>query len=229
MFSLVLPCRNEAPHLSKVIPSVPDYITEIIIVDNRSTDNTKSVCKKLSKHDSRIRYIYDSRQKNGIGYGYAIMTGLQAARGDIVIVADGDGSYPFSKIKPATDYMKKHHLDFVSCARYPVRADSDPISFKLRFGTKILNILTRILYGYKFNDILSGMMIIYRESLPKLTLSAGDWNMSPQLKLEANKHLRAGEFQISQQSRLGKTKQHYFSTGLSHLSWLLTNRFKRNK
>ena len=223
-YSLVLPCRNEAEHLAQVTTSVPKTIHEILIIDNCSTDDTKIVCKKLAKEDPRIRYIADPRQKNGIGYGYAIMTGLTSASGDTIIIADGDGSYPFSEIKSALKYMRKQNLDFISCARYPVHSNSDPIPLKLRLGTKILNIWTRILYGYRFNDILSGMMIIDRKSLSRLHLTAGDWNMSPQLKIESRKHLRAGEFQISQQSRLGKTKQNYLSTGINHLLWLLKNR-----
>lgn len=225
--SLVLPCRNEASHLIRVVAKVPKTIQEILIIDNNSTDSTKQLCKKIAKQDPRVRYFADSRQKNGIGYGFAIMTGLQKARGDIIIIADGDGSYPFQEIKAATKFMLTHKLEFISCARYPLKSASDPIPLKLRLGTKLLNTWAKLLYGSRFNDILSGMMIIKKSSLSKLNLDAGDWNMSPQLKLEAFKHLDAAEFQISQQSRLGKTKQNYFSTGISHFTWIFINRFKK--
>ncbi|MCL2869201.1 glycosyltransferase family 2 protein [Candidatus Saccharibacteria bacterium] len=224
--SLVLPCRNEATHLTAVLAAAPKIVTEIIIVDNNSTDNTAQVCAKLAKQDSRIRYLLDPRQKDGVGYGFAIMTGLVAARGDFVIVADGDGSYPFGEILSAVEFMEKQRLDFVSCSRYPVGSGAEPIPIKLWAGVRILNTWVKLLYGLKFDDILSGMMIIRRASLNKLRLDAGDWNMSPQLKLEAFRHLRASEFHISQQQRFGKTKQHYVKTGISHMFWILANRFQ---
>ena len=229
--SLILPCRNESAHIEHVVKDIPKSITEIVIVDNLSRDDTAKVVKKIAKGDTRVRYIAEPRQKNGIGYGFAIMCGLQSARGEWCVVADGDGTYPFSDIKPMLEFACANKLDFVSGARYPVSSGggSLPIPLKLRMGVGALNLWVRILYGHKFADILSGMMMIRRADLSRLSLDAGDWNMSPQLKLEARKNLQAGEFHISQQDRLGKTKQNYMRTGLSHMWWIFKNRWRKER
>ena len=83
--TLCLPCRNEAAHLIEVIKRVPDCVDEIIVISNKSTDNTVSVAKKIG---GKVKVIEDDRAVNGIGYGYAHMSGIATATGDIIVGAD---------------------------------------------------------------------------------------------------------------------------------------------
>jgi hypothetical protein len=57
----------------------------------------------------------------------------------------------------------------------------------------------------------------------------GDWNLSPQIKLNAacNPNIRFTEYSIKQRLRKGETKQDYFKTGFSHAFWIFKNRFKK--
>jgi glycosyltransferase involved in cell wall biosynthesis len=63
--TLCLPCRNEGNHLVKVIEKVPSIVDEIIVISNKSTDNTVEVAKSLG-----VKVIEENRALNGIGYGY---------------------------------------------------------------------------------------------------------------------------------------------------------------
>jgi glycosyltransferase involved in cell wall biosynthesis len=226
--SLVIPCRNEGYHLKEVIDSIPANIDEIIIVSNKSTDNTVEVGKNIAKENPRIIVLEDNRTLNGIGYGYAHMTGIAAATGDFIMGGDGDATYPFEDADTVIEFMEKQNLDFVSCNRYPVPKDVK-IPFKLQLGVNLLNWEIRILYGLKIKDTLSGMWIFRREIKDKLNLTMGDWNLSPQIKLNAalNPEIRFVEYPIKQKIRLGETKQNYFKTGFSHACWIFFNRFKR--
>lgn len=221
--SVILPCRNEGQHLIQVVNKIPKYVDEIIIVSNKSTDNTFDIAKSLG---GKVRAYEDNRALNGIGYGYAHMTGIKKARGDIIVGADGDATYPFKDIDKITKYMLDNGQDFISCNRYPVQ-EGTKIPFKLRCGVFILNIEVLLLYGVKINDILSGMWVFKKDVAKNLNLTMGDWNLSPQIKLNArlNKNISFSEYSISQEQRLGTTKQKYFKTGIQHAIWILRNRF----
>jgi glycosyltransferase involved in cell wall biosynthesis len=87
--SVVIPVWNEGAHLARTLytlsrlkPSVP---TEIIVVNNNSTDNTQSILDECG-----ARSIFEPRQ----GVGYARQSGLEAARGEYILTGDGDTLYP---------------------------------------------------------------------------------------------------------------------------------------
>lgn len=227
--SLVLPCRNEGSHLKEVLALVPDVVDEIILVSNKSTDNTVENAKKLQTNEPRLVILEDNRTLGGIGYGYAHMSGIEAATGDIIIGADGDGTYPLHDIEKIAGYMLENKYGFISCNRYPLQ-NGVKIPFKLQLGVNILNWEIKLLYGVPIKDALSGMWFIDKNIRDELKLTMGDWNLSPQIKINAarNKNIKFTEYSIAQESRLGETKQNYFKTGFSHAMWILTNRFSRS-
>lgn len=122
---------------------VPDFVDEVIVVSNRSIDNTVTVAEALAD----VIVIEDDRVANGTGYGYAHMTGMEKATSDLVVAADGDDTYPVADLDQVLDHLLDYNLDFVSCARYPVRHGTN-IPPKLRLGTNLLNWETRFFYGY---------------------------------------------------------------------------------
>lgn len=220
--SLCLPCRNEGAHLKEIVKSVPSYVDEIIIISNNSTDNTVKIAKSIK---GKVRVIEDNRTLDGIGYGFAHMSGIEAAKGDIIIGADADGTYPLDDIKKIVNQLLDNNLDFISCNRYPIQKGTK-IPLKLKAGVWLLNLEARLLNRVKIKDILSGMWLFTREIRPELQLTMGDWNLSPQIKINAatSDKIKFEEYQIVQHKRLGKTKQKYLRTGIQHASWLLKNR-----
>jgi glycosyltransferase involved in cell wall biosynthesis len=219
--SVYFPCRNEANHLHEVLARVPKFVDEVIVVSNKSTDKTVAVARKLG-----AKTYEDNRDSGGIGYGFAHMTGIAHATGDIIVGADGDATYPIEDLGRIIDYLSKNHLDFVSCNRYPMQKGTR-IPFKLRFGVWLLNMEILVLYGVRIQDTLSGMWVLRREIRNQLNLTMGEWNLSPQIKLSAatNASVAFGECSIAQHQRMGATHQSYYKTGLSHAWWILKNRF----
>ena len=90
--SVIIPTFNRAEFLSQTIESVLEQTIspseyEIIVVDNNSSDNTKSVIENLNrKHGNRIRYVFEA--ESGLVYGRH--TGAREARGEILVFADDD-------------------------------------------------------------------------------------------------------------------------------------------
>jgi glycosyltransferase involved in cell wall biosynthesis len=223
--SVYFPCRNEEAHLHETLSRVPKFVDEIIVVSNKSTDKTLERAKALG-----AIAIEDNRVLNGIGYGFAHITGTNQATGDIIATADGDLTYPIDRLDKVIDYLLDKNFDFISCNRYPLQ-EGTSISSMLRLGVFILNTEVRLLYGLKIKDILSGMWVFRKEVKNNLGLTMGDWNLSPQIKLNAarNKSIRFTEYSIAQHQRAGETKQSYWKTGFSHLLWILKNRFTKKR
>jgi glycosyltransferase involved in cell wall biosynthesis len=219
--TVCLPCRNESNHLKEVIAKVPKFVDEIIVISNKSTDNTMKIAKSLG-----VKAYEDNRVIGNIGYGFAHMTGIEKATGDLIVGEDGDGTYPIEELDKVIDHLLDNNLDFISCNRYPLQ-EGIKIPFKLRLGVWLLNTEIRVLYGKKINDILSGMWVFKKDIKEQLGLTMGDWNLSPQIKLNAvtNSNIAFAEYSIAQYQRMGESKQNYFQTGLSHALWIAKNRF----
>src|SRR5215207_4708617 len=83
--SVIIPTLNEAKNLRYVLPYIPTWIHEVIIVDGRSTDDTIDVA--LSMHP-KVRIVEETRR----GKGAALKAGFSAAEGEIIIMLDADGS-----------------------------------------------------------------------------------------------------------------------------------------
>ncbi len=224
--TVVIPCRNEEKIIARTIKNVPDYVDEIIVVDNGSSDSTVKVAEEAG-----AKVLTDKRTMNGIGYGYAIMKGLFFAKSDIIFTMDGDDTYPSYQIRGVVDYMDFNKLDFVSCNRLPLRHPA-AISKTRRTGIYVLNLAVFILYGLRIRDVLTGMFAMRREAIPKLDLRMGDWNLSPEVKISAyvNPEVGFDEYHIDHFLREKEpSKQAIWKTGINHLMYIIKRRFTQDK
>jgi glycosyltransferase involved in cell wall biosynthesis len=220
--SLVVPCKNEERIIGTFIRRVPEYVDEIVIVDNNSTDNSVAVAKRAG-----ARVIRERRNIHGIGYGYAHQTGAARATGNYIVAMDGDDTYPVRSIKTIINYMEKYGLDMVFCNRIPL-TNANAISRIRQLGIHILNLEVRLFYGKRVQDILTGMWIVRRETLPQLNAISGDWNYSPEIKIAALTHpaMHVSEFHIRHFARINEvSKQRLFATGFAHAWYILKRRF----
>src|SRR5262249_49795724 len=88
--SLIIPTLNEAGSIEAVLKEIPrDVVDEVLIVDGASTDGTPDIVRRLGD-----RVI----QQEGRGYGAAIATGFKHVNGEIIVLADADGSYNLDDI-----------------------------------------------------------------------------------------------------------------------------------
>src|ERR1700694_1634 len=85
LISVIIPTRNEAQNLHYVLPYIPAIVSEVILVDGHSTDDTIDVAQQLLP---TIRIL----KQKGIGKGDALRIGIAASQGDIIVLLDADGS-----------------------------------------------------------------------------------------------------------------------------------------
>lgn len=219
--TLVLPCKNEEHALCAALKSLPKDIDEIIVINNRSTDKTAQVARKLG-----ARTIFEARNENGIGYGFALSKGIKSAKGDIIICMDGDGSYPVTEIPKVVSYLLSKKFDFISCNRLPFNKPRKMSQIR-SFGVKILNLMILVLFGYKINDCLTGMWVFRKQTTEELNLFEGGWNFSLEIKLNAinNPKIKFSEYNIPYCDRIfDSSKQNLFKTGFDHALFLIKKR-----
>jgi len=217
--SAVIPCYNEEEGIRYVIERMPDYVDEIVVVDNSSTDRTGAIAREMG-----ARVVLEKRK----GYGRAYKTGIPAARSDIVVTLDGDGSYPVEEIGPLLDFLLDKRLDFASASRFPLRQRGSMQRMN-RFGNWVLTIVTLVLYMKKIRDSQSGMWAFHATAYEKLRPCSDGMPFSEELKVEAMlaKDVRFGEYHIDYHERIGEVKLNMWNDGLENLLFLVKRRFRR--
>jgi glycosyltransferase involved in cell wall biosynthesis len=219
--SAVIPCYNEEDGIRVVIGRMPKFVDEIVVVDNNSTDRTGEAARSLG-----ARVLLETRK----GYGRAYKTGIPAARSELIVTLDGDGSYPPEEIAPLLDHLIDKKLDIVSASRFPLRQRGS-MQFMNRFGNWVLTAATFILYLRRIRDSQSGMWAFTSAVYPKLAPVSDGMPFSEELKIEAMlaKGVRFGEYHIDYHERIGEVKLNMWKDGLQNLLFIVRRRFGRRR
>jgi len=183
--SVVIPVYNEelaiAEDLRTAIATLEDspYDWEIIVVDDASTDSTPSILRQFPQ----VKVI---RHPRNLGGGTARSTGIKTATGEIVVIADGDGSYPLRDIPRLVEEMDGY--DMVVGARVREAGTLKFLRVPAKFAVRKL---AEFISGQKIPDLNSGMRAIRREAvLPYLRLlpHGHSWVSTLTLALMNNAH-----------------------------------------
>jgi len=202
-----------------VLDSAPDWVDEIIVVDNGSTDGTAQVAK------SKGAFVISEKQR---GYGRAYKTGFAHAKTDVICCLDGDHSYPISDLDRLIDVFFHYDVDFLSACRFPI-LNQESMSLKHWFGNKILSFVMAILFLTPIEDSQSGMWVFKRSILEHIKLTSGGMAFSQEIKIEVikNAKLRFKEEHIKYSARQGEIKLRPFRDGIGNLLFLLKKRIWR--
>lgn len=217
--SVVIPCFNEEHGIAAVLKGMPDYVDQVVVVDNNSTDETGRIALEMG-----AEVVFETKK----GYGNAYQAGLPRATGDIVATADGDGTYPTHSIGPIIDELIEKGYDFVSASRFPLR-NPDAMRSRNVLGNMILTWTARILWLRWFADSQSGMWVFKRDVLKKIKPTSGGMPFSEEIKLLVVDHprLRLGEYHIDYHERIGETKLFAWKDGFENLFFLFQLRLRR--
>jgi glycosyltransferase involved in cell wall biosynthesis len=216
--SVVIPCFNEEHGIAAVLKGMPDYVDQVVVIDNNSTDETGRIALELG-----AEVVFETKK----GYGNAYKAGLPRATGDIVATADGDGTYPTHSIGPIIDHLLASELDFVSASRFPLR-NPNAMRFRNVLGNKILTWTTRILWLRWIADSQSGMWVFRRDVLRRISPQSGGMPFSEEIKLLVidSRRLRFGEYHIDYHERIGDTKLFAWKDGVDNLLFLFRLRLR---
>ncbi len=213
----IIPCLNEEKAIGHVLGEIPDFVDEVIVVDNNSTDRTADVARA-----SGAKVVHEPVA----GYGRAYKRGFACATGDIIVTLDGDHTYPVSGISYLLEAFLHLDVDFLNASRFPVR-DPRGMSFKHKIGNILLSCAMSILFFKWVRDSQSGMWVFRRKLLDKMQLESDGMAFSEEIKIEALRvaNSRFGEISIIYSTRLGETKLNPYRDGLQNLLFLVRKRF----
>ena len=220
--SVVVPTLNEAANLPSVLPFIPRWVTEVIIVDGRSTDATVEVARALYPDVKVVEQI-------GKGKGDALRAGFQAATGDIIVMLDADGSTLPSEI-PGYVGALLAGADFAKGSRFAQGGGSEDISFGRWLGNTGLVILGNILFRGRYTDLCYGYNAFWRQHLQLLALDADGFEIETMMNIRALcRGLRVVEVpSFEARRRHGESRLRPIPDGLRVLRTLLVERFARS-
>jgi len=119
LLSVIIPACNEADHLEEALESVleQDYPRlEIVLVNDRSTDETGAIINRLADRDQRVRAIHIKSLPSGwLGKVHALHQGVAQARGDWYLFTDADVYLQPGVLHRAVGYAVHHKLGHVTC------------------------------------------------------------------------------------------------------------------
>ncbi len=163
--SVIICTFNEAKNLPHVLPRIPQWVDELLLVDGRSTDETVEMAKKLQP---AIRILFQPR----IGKGDALRFGFKQATGDIVVTLDADGATDPQEMNKFVTKLTLGY-DFAKGSRFLIRLPSKKPAYRL-IGNLLIAAVFNILYGTRYTDLCSGYNAFWRKNLDNLDLNSKD-------------------------------------------------------
>ena len=197
--SVVIPAYNEEKSIGHVLDDLPqDKLTEIIVVNNASSDNTSKVAEE---HGARV--IDEMRR----GYGSACLKGVaELDSPDIVVFIDGDYSdYP-EELEKLVEPIIVGKADFVLGSRMILAESRAALLPQARYGNQLATFLMRVFFRYRFTDLGPFRAIRYN-SLKAIALAVTNFGWPDEMQIKAVKHkLRIMEIPVRYRERIGVSK-----------------------
>jgi glycosyltransferase involved in cell wall biosynthesis len=161
LVSIVVPARNEARNLERILPALPSD-AEIIVVDGHSVDNTAEVVAQARPDAS---FLQQTRR----GKGNALAVGFEAAAGDLIVMFDADGSADPLEIDRFVAALLDG-ADFAKGSRVLPGGGSSDITPLRDLGNKSLTAITNTAFRTHYTDLCYGYNAFWVDILPQLNL-----------------------------------------------------------
>lgn len=224
---VIIPVYNEEASIANVIGDIPEIVSEIIVVNNNSTDKTASVAE-----NNGATVLYEKNK----GYGNACLTGLgyiseKQQPPDIIVFLDGDYSdYPEELTKIISPIIEDN-IDFVLGARTAKLRQKGAMTIPQIFGNWLATSLMRLFFGSKFTDLGPFRAIKYAKLLElHMEDKTYGWTVEMQLKVIMKKYSYV-EVPVNYRKRIGVSKvsgtaKGVIFAGIKILGWIFKYSFK---
>ena len=215
--SVIIPTRNEASAISRVLADIPaDLVTEVVVVDSNSNDGTPEIAAKMG-----ARVIREIRR----GYGRACLTGLANTDApDIVVFLDGDYSDRPAELPLLLAPILEGRADITLGSRLGKQRIAGALPWHAVFGNWLAATLIKLLYGVKISD-LGPFRAARADVLRELALEEATYGWAVEMILKgALRGFRIVEVPVSYYPRIGKSKISGTVRGTIGAAWFILSR-----
>jgi cellulose synthase/poly-beta-1,6-N-acetylglucosamine synthase-like glycosyltransferase len=220
--SVVIPCLNEEASIEHCVRQALGAIRdaglagEVLVVDNGSTDRSAEVAGGAGAR------VVREEQK---GYGRAYLRGFREARGGLIFMGDGDGTYNFAQLPRFLERMGGD-VEFVMGSR--LRGDIHPgaMIWWRRFGNFLLSGMLRVVFRPGITDAHCGLRLISRSALERMPLAAPGMEFASEMIILAKRQgVRMVEVPIEYGTRPedSPSKLKSIPDGLRHVRYMLAH------
>src|SRR2546430_8493873 len=201
--SIVLPAYNEEKYIR---PAVEDFfldgvVDEVIVVDNNSRDRTAAEASA-----TRARVVRETAQ----GYGHALRRGLRVATGDLVIMAEPDGTFVGRDVLKLLAYADDFEMVCGTRTTRELIWQQANMGWFLRWGNWFVAKLTQVLYdGPSLTDCGCTLRLTHKTAIARIQddLTVGGSHFLPEMVIVALKHgVRLIEVPTNYRGRVGDSK-----------------------
>lgn len=216
--SIVIPALNEGKTIRKVIRDLKSssiYNTEIIVVDGHSYDGTQEIVK-----EENAEFVSEPR----VGYGRAIKTGIDHAKGDIVVIIDADDTYEARAIDKVVKPLLENEADVCLATRLGGTLIPGSMPRMNLFGNRIFTSIYNVIYNQKVTDTQTGFRALTKKTIDSLDLYSDGMGLATVFLTEAAKR----DFRITETPTIyrprdddSRSKLNRFKAGLEILRILL--------
>ena len=224
---VIIPAFNEEKSIGKVIQDIPKIVSEIIVINNNSSDETEKVAL-----ENGATVLSEKRK----GYGYACLKGMEyisnlEIKPDIVVFLDGDYSDFPEELSKIVAPIIQGNVDFVIGARVQEFRESGSMTPQQIFGNWLATFLMKIFFNSKFTDLGPFRAIKYATLLDlKMEDKTYGWTVEMQLKILKRK-ISYLEMPVRYKNRIGVSKvsgtlKGTIMAGIKIISWILKYAFK---
>jgi glycosyltransferase involved in cell wall biosynthesis len=182
--SVVMPCRNEAATVGACVREALEalrsngYRGEVVVSDNGSTDGSVAAAEAAG-----ARVVHQPIR----GYGAACLGGMAAARGDLIVLVDADGTYDLSLLPRFVEPLRSGY-ELVLGTRRNGRMEPDAMRRRHRHLLEpAQTALSRRFFHFRVSDVRCGFRSIRREALARLELGATGMEFASEMLVEAAK------------------------------------------
>ena len=199
--SIIIPCYNEESTISQIINKITEVVSfpyEIIVIDDCSTDKTRSILE--NDLNSKITKLILNPKNSG--KGYSLRQGIKEASGEIILIQDADLEYDPNDYKKLIEPINNGYADVVYGSRFTGAEHKRVLYFWHMIGNKFLTILSNMFTNLNLTDMEVGYKVFKSEILKNVRLEENRFGFEPEITAKiAKKNLRVYEVGITYHGR----------------------------